>query len=399
MTADAVTADDGPRTWVVPVSLFLIAAALRLAVATLVPFPATEGSAYYVGVARNILDGDGLVTDSLWSYATPPLGVPRPAFELWMPMSSFVAAAGMAAPRLDLLGRAGRQLPRRRPAGAAHLGRWLAPRHERPASIDAARLAVAFAAGLLVALGEPVRALGGRARFVHAVRRRERRGGAARPGRGDGRAGSPVARGLALGVLLGLAYLARQEVVWLGLAVVVATWVGIRRASGSQRALGRRVDVRPWRRSSCVSSRSWSAGWSSCCRGWFGTPPRSGRRSRARRSRTPSCGATRTSTRSRSGRRSPATSTRASRTLLGNPVAAAWDGLLNVLVLPAFPIGIVGLVAIVRDAPIAGLRADRRSRRAAAERRADVRHDDPAVPGRDPLGHVSCTPPGRCSSR
>src|SRR5687767_14814592 len=81
--------------WLAPALLFVVAAAIRLAVAALVPFPATEGSAYYVGVARNILDGDGLVTDSLWSYATPPLAVPRPAFELWMPMSSFVSVAGM----------------------------------------------------------------------------------------------------------------------------------------------------------------------------------------------------------------------------------------------------------------------------------------------------------------
>ena len=34
-------------------------------------------------------------------------------------------------------------------------------------------------------------------------------------------------------------------------------------------------------------------------------------------------------------------------TLMGNPVAAAWDGLLNVLIVPAFPIGAAGLIALL----------------------------------------------------
>ena len=154
MTADAATADDGPRTWVVPVSLFLIAAALRLVVATLVPFPVTEGSAYYVGVARNLVDGHGLVTDALWSYATPPLGVPRPAFELWMPMTTFVTAAGMA-----VLGSSFWAAQ----VASCLVGALLAPltwavarAAARAARLDRRRgLAVAFAAGLLVALGSP----------------------------------------------------------------------------------------------------------------------------------------------------------------------------------------------------------------------------------------------------
>ena len=39
-------------------------------------FPKPEDTAYYVGVARNLLDGRGLVSDALWSYQTPPLVVP-----------------------------------------------------------------------------------------------------------------------------------------------------------------------------------------------------------------------------------------------------------------------------------------------------------------------------------
>ena len=39
-------------------------------------FPKPEDTAYYVGVARNLVDGRGLVSDALWSYQTPPLVVP-----------------------------------------------------------------------------------------------------------------------------------------------------------------------------------------------------------------------------------------------------------------------------------------------------------------------------------
>jgi hypothetical protein len=72
---------DGVRVpaWAVPVALFVLALAIRLWAAAQVPFPPTEVSAYYVGVARNLVEGRGLVSDAVWSYATPPLVVPKPA--------------------------------------------------------------------------------------------------------------------------------------------------------------------------------------------------------------------------------------------------------------------------------------------------------------------------------
>jgi hypothetical protein len=36
------------------------------------------------------------VSDALWSFATPPLVFPRPAFEVWLPLPSFLAAIPMA---------------------------------------------------------------------------------------------------------------------------------------------------------------------------------------------------------------------------------------------------------------------------------------------------------------
>ena len=79
----------------VPVGLFAVALLVRLAAVALVPFPMTEGSAYYTAVAENLASGRGLVIDAIWSYATPPLTLPRPAFELWQPLASFIAALAM----------------------------------------------------------------------------------------------------------------------------------------------------------------------------------------------------------------------------------------------------------------------------------------------------------------
>ena len=76
--------------------VFLVALAVRWYAATLVVFPKPEDTAYYVDVARNLLAGRGLVTDALWSYGTEPLVVPREAFEVWLPLPTFAAAVPMA---------------------------------------------------------------------------------------------------------------------------------------------------------------------------------------------------------------------------------------------------------------------------------------------------------------
>jgi hypothetical protein len=80
----------------IPVGLYLLALVIRIAAAEQIPFPTTEPSAYYVDVARSLVSGEGLVSHGVWSFATPPLVVPKPAFELWLPMSSFVSAVPMA---------------------------------------------------------------------------------------------------------------------------------------------------------------------------------------------------------------------------------------------------------------------------------------------------------------
>jgi len=75
--------------------VFAIALAVRWVAASLVVFPVPEDTAYYVDVARNLVTGRGLITDSLWSFQTMPLIVPRAAFEVWLPLPTFAAAVPM----------------------------------------------------------------------------------------------------------------------------------------------------------------------------------------------------------------------------------------------------------------------------------------------------------------
>ena len=70
--------------------------AVRAWAASIITFPRPEDTAYYVGVARKLLEGRGLVSDAIWSYGTPPLAFPRPAFEVWLPLPTFLAALPMA---------------------------------------------------------------------------------------------------------------------------------------------------------------------------------------------------------------------------------------------------------------------------------------------------------------
>ena len=144
-----------PRAgWIVPVGLFLLALAVRLLVIPIVSMAPTEGAAYYVGVAANLVGGHGLVSDAVWSYATPPQVVPKPAFELWLPMATFIAALPMAVAGASL---AAAQV------GMAVLGAlvaplaWLVGREAAAVSgLDARRTrGVAITSGLLAAVLAP----------------------------------------------------------------------------------------------------------------------------------------------------------------------------------------------------------------------------------------------------
>jgi hypothetical protein len=84
------------EAWLSVLGIFVVALVVRAAATRGVVFPRPEDSAYYVGVARNLVEGRGLVSDALWSYGTPPLVFPRPAFEVWLPLPALLAAIPMA---------------------------------------------------------------------------------------------------------------------------------------------------------------------------------------------------------------------------------------------------------------------------------------------------------------
>ena len=84
------------EVWLTALAVFAIALLVRAVASAATVFPRPEDSAYYVGVARNLVEGRGLVSDALWSYATPPLVFPRPAFEVWLPLPSLLAAIPLA---------------------------------------------------------------------------------------------------------------------------------------------------------------------------------------------------------------------------------------------------------------------------------------------------------------
>ena len=71
-------------------------------------FPKPEDTAYYVGVARNLLEGRGLVSRRAVELSRRRRSsFPRPAFEVWLPLPTFLAAIPMALLGHDLRGRPG----------------------------------------------------------------------------------------------------------------------------------------------------------------------------------------------------------------------------------------------------------------------------------------------------
>jgi hypothetical protein len=225
----------GVAVWAAPVVLYLLALGVRLAVSAWVPFPPTEGSLYYLDVARNLVGGEGLVTNVQWSYATGSMGVPRPAFDLWLPLASLVSALPMLV--LGASHQAGQ-------LGMALLGATIAPltwavareagsldglgaRRTGAAALGAGVLAALLGPWLVATAGPdstvPFAVLGTLDALLIARLLR-----LAHDGRPTGRAG------LALGLALGLTYLARQEVVWIGLTLLLLSVPAIRRMDGAR---------------------------------------------------------------------------------------------------------------------------------------------------------------------
>jgi len=223
---------------VVAVGLYTLAFVVRSLAIVAISFPLTEGSAYYVAVARSLAEGRGLLINAIWSYATPPLVLPRPAFELWQPLASFIAAGPMA-----VLGTSFAMAQ----FGSLFLGALIAPLTWLVARDAARRLqlterrvwfvsvgagAIAAVAGpFLLATAVPDSSMPFTVLAVGAC--------LAMPAAAGGNRRALIG----LGVLLGLVYLTRFEAIWLGLTFVAL--VALTRPSGSswRPAIGRIVGV------------------------------------------------------------------------------------------------------------------------------------------------------------
>ena len=207
------------------VGIFLFALITRAYFAAQIVFPKPEDTAYYVGVARNLLEGRGLVSDALWSYATPPLIFPRPAFEVWLPLPTFMAAIPMALVGTSF---AAAQVSSVLVGAIVPVLAWrlaLDVAEERGLPLGRART-LALGTGLTTAVYLPLllhsalpdstmpfAALALAACLLMARLARDPRG-----------AHLADLRLLALGLVLGLAALTRNEAAWLALTWVAIAW-------------------------------------------------------------------------------------------------------------------------------------------------------------------------------
>jgi hypothetical protein len=229
--------------------VFLVALLVRAWAATQISYPRPEDVAYYVGVARNLVEGRGLTSDAIWSFGTPPLSFPHPAFEVWLPLPSLLAAIPMlvfgtsfAAAQVSsvIVGSIVAVLAWRLAADVAAF-RELTPGRSRVLALGAGLTAAVYLPLVLASVQpdstmpfaalvlsscllmtrlsrrvelEDVHELGieafvARTRRNLALRSRQR---------------------VALGVLIGFAALTRNEALWLALAFAIVEWLNVRTA-------------------------------------------------------------------------------------------------------------------------------------------------------------------------
>jgi hypothetical protein len=225
------------EAWLSAGLVFGVALVVRAVVAASLRFPTPEDTAYYVGVARNLVEGHGLVSDAIWSFQTPPLIFPRPAFEVWLPLPSLLAVPAMAllGPTFDAAKISAVLVGSLVPVLAWRLAADVAQELRLP---PGRRRTVALGAGLTAAVELPLvlfgalpdstmpfaaLALGATLLMTRLLRDPPE----ASPWR-DGRL-------VGLGLALGVAALARNEAAWLALA-----WTGLAAWSGPR---GRRLGL------------------------------------------------------------------------------------------------------------------------------------------------------------
>jgi len=206
------------------VLVFAIALLVRWVMASRVVFPVPEDTAYYVDVARNLVNGRGLLTDSLWSFQTPPLVVPREAFEVWLPLPTFAAAVPMvilgatfAAAQVSsvLIGSLVPVLAWRLAADVAEERGLPQGRAWTLAVGTGVTAAVSLPLILHSSLPDSTMPFAALTLASCLLMNRIRLGGAV---------GRPTGLLVLLGVVLGLAALTRNEAAWLALGWAVLAW-------------------------------------------------------------------------------------------------------------------------------------------------------------------------------
>jgi hypothetical protein len=213
------------EAWLSALGIFLVALAVRAVLAAQIVFPKPEDTAYYVQVARNLVEGRGLVADALWSFQTPPLVFPRPAFEVWLPLPTFLAAVPMAilGPSFGsaqiasiLVGAVVPVLAWRLAADVA-VARHLPAGRARTLALGTGLTTAAYLPLILhSALPDSTMPFAVLALGACLVMSRIGRDPRDLP-LGD-------LRVIGLGTLIGLAALTRNEAIWLGLAWAVVAW-------------------------------------------------------------------------------------------------------------------------------------------------------------------------------
>jgi len=336
------------EAWLSAAAISALALAVRAIAAASLSFPVPEDTAYYAGVARNMVEGHGLVSQALWSYQTPPLEVPRAAFEVWLPLPSLLAAIPMAV------------------AGAANWFRAAQVMSVTASSVVAAlawrlgadvatemRLPVGRARTLGVGMGVVVSFLGPlvvygalpdstalfAALSLAACLLMTRI--SARP------VGARDRRLVALGLLIGFAGLTRSEALWLGLAWLIVAWRWTPTASGARPSRLERVRLvavpaavaalvfAPW------VVRDWLA---------FGTPlPGQAVANALSINATDIFAYQDQPTLARYLAQGPVA-------LVGLRVTGILFNLVSVLIVPGFPVGLVGLLALPGCARLHALR-------------------------------------------
>ena len=81
---------DRPRVWPDIVILIGVAITLRALTALLLRVPGYMDAYYYYAGAQRIAEGYGLTEPFIWNYLNQPLTLPMPAFQYWMPLTSFL---------------------------------------------------------------------------------------------------------------------------------------------------------------------------------------------------------------------------------------------------------------------------------------------------------------------